>query len=478
MAISIRLSRIGATWGMVLPDSLLVKEYPRTRQMFLESHSLQQVIHLSKAFENVDHDVVILLVTAKVKVNKNVIAKIIPVGQKAIEKTPSEIIPLDYWENATFDYRYNLLLSDVIQALSDKLYSKSITYEQICETHEGIHTRHRRADIFPEVIVKFTQMHKPALIGQRSGDIVERYLLDWGGRYVNYNQKLATPNKKGMKPDLVNESWFNQPKLIIVRTGEQFKTCVDRDNFYLSNNLFSSFYSMKERLNPSYEYLCSLLNSNLLQKFLRIRIAPRFGDLYVETKIKHLELLPIRRIDFTTPQTEREVSVAEFVTDYEANHLDRIMKRIPLILGANQTDVIHDLLAYLAQQMIDLNKAKQVEMSRWLAWLEAQLGASVADFSGKSFIQGYLGDYQKGEDPQPWDKIVEQLEKSKNRKLMSVNVKDKTLQGKIRVEYEASLKVLRPIKEKLKGTDDLIDLIVYQLYGLTDDEIAIVEGRV
>ena len=48
------------------------------------------------------------------------------------------------------------------------------------------------------------------------------------------------------------------------------------------------------------------LNSNLLQRFLRLRIALRIGDLYIETKIKHLDELPIRRIDFTTPTDERE----------------------------------------------------------------------------------------------------------------------------------------------------------------------------
>lgn len=35
----------------------------------------------------------------------------------------------------------------------------------------------------------------------------------------------------------------------------------------------------------------------------------------------------------------------------------------------------------------------------------------------------------------------------------------------------------RPIKAKLAATDRLIDRIVYALYGLTEEEIAIVEGK-
>ena len=39
------------------------------------------------------------------------------------------------------------------------------------------------------------------------------------------------------------------------------------------------------------------------------------------------------------------------------------------------------------------------------------------------------------------------------------------------------LAVLRPIKAQLARTDALIDQVVYKLYGLTEEEIAIVEGR-
>jgi len=33
-----------------------------------------------------------------------------------------------------------------------------------------------------------------------------------------------------------------------------------------------------------------------------------------------------------------------------------------------------------------------------------------------------------------------------------------------------------PLKDRLAATDCLIDLIVYRLYGLTPEEVAVVEG--
>ena len=39
-------------------------------------------------------------------------------------------------------------------------------------------------------------------------------------------------------------------------------------------------------------------------------------------------------------------------------------------LELDESDVVHDLLAFLAEQMIELNKQKQAETKRFLGWLE------------------------------------------------------------------------------------------------------------
>jgi type II restriction/modification system DNA methylase subunit YeeA len=43
--------------------------------------------------------------------------------------------------------------------------------------------------------------------------------------------------------------------------------------------------------------------------------------------------------------------------------------------------------------------------------------------------------------------------------------------------FSDALNAITPLKTDIQATDDLIDQIVYKLYGLTDDEIAIVEGQ-
>ena len=46
-----------------------------------------------------------------------------------------------------------------------------------------------------------------------------------------------------------------------------------------------------------------------------------------------------------------------------------------------------------------------------------------------------------------------------------------------RRRYAAGLTKVLSLKRRLATTDRLIDLIVYRLYGLTEEEVGIVEGR-
>jgi hypothetical protein len=46
-----------------------------------------------------------------------------------------------------------------------------------------------------------------------------------------------------------------------------------------------------------------------------------------------------------------------------------------------------------------------------------------------------------------------------------------------RAEFEGSLGKLMPLRERIRQTDELIDVVVYELYALTEEEIRIVEGN-
>ncbi len=171
----------------------------------------------------------------------------------------------------------------------------------------------------------------------------------------------------------------------------------------------------------------------------------------------------------------------ELVKEHNADPLNKGW-RIPEGALWEQSDVVHDLLAFLAEQMIELNKAKQAKIAEFLEWLEVELevkpdkkgNTGIDALTGKTKLKNYLGDYQKGEETLPFDELWAILRKNKNR--IERNLSPTFMQD-VKRAYEESLSDLLPIKEKLRLTDRLIDQIVYRLYGLTEEEIRIVEER-
>jgi hypothetical protein len=147
-----------------------------------------------------------------------------------------------------------------------------------------------------------------------------------------------------------------------------------------------------------------------------------------------------------------------------------------------QSDVVHDLLAFLAEEMIRLNQEKQQEMKNFLSWLETELqvrpdeegNTGIDALTGKIKLKNYLGDYQKGEGELAFEELWEILKKNKNRIGRPLTHE---FMAELREAYERSLAKLRPIKERLRLTNALIDQIVYRLYGLTEEEIQIVESE-
>jgi hypothetical protein len=59
------------------------------------------------------------------------------------------------------------------------------------------------------------------------------------------------------------------------------------------------------------------------------------------------------------------------------------------IAEGERSDVVHDLLAHLAEEMIRMNKEKQEEIRGFLTWLEEFMGAKVDDLSNKTKVMAY-----------------------------------------------------------------------------------------
>ena len=134
-----------------------------------------------------------------------------------------------------------------------------------------------------------------------------------------------------------------------------------------------------------------------------------------------------------------------------------------------KSDVVHDFLAFLAEQMMELNRQKQQEVKGFLVWLEGYLGVKIEALTSRNKLTTY---YETD-----WDEFLEILKKN-NHKIPAADITRKQPTAKIQAEFEASRSKLNPIFERIRLTDTLIDQIVYKLYQLTDEEIRTVEESI
>ncbi len=51
--------------------------------------------------------------------------------------------------------------------------------------------------------------------------------------------------------------------------------------------------------------------------------------------------------------------------------------------------MVHDLLAHLAERMIEMNKEKNTEIKGFLRWLEGEIGAPVEELANKTALKEY-----------------------------------------------------------------------------------------
>ncbi len=335
---------------------------------------------------------------------------------------------------------------------------------------------------------------------------IGRYEVEWQGMWIKYGPWLAVQGE---------DKFFFSKRLLLQRivqkTPLRFLASYCEEPFINNTDILNAVYPGEDY---SLFFFTAIINSVLMPWFVAKENVNLLRQAYPKINVNNLADLPICRISFVTRITDRKKLTDQAKTHYwsyldtdntdvifhfvefrlmkehnpdaglvEKHNADPLNKAWAIPEGAlwEQSDVVHDILAFLAEQMIEMNKKKQKEIKAFLEWLEMQLkiqpdekgNAGVEVLIGKSQIKNYLGDYQKGEEHLSFEGFWRTL--NRNKKRIQTNLKSRETFEAIKKEYEKSLSKLLPLKEKLRKTDWLIDQIVYKLYGLNEGEIKTVE---
>lgn len=245
---------------------------------------------------------------------------------------------------------------------------------------------------------------------------------------------------------------------------------------------------LPKRANRDLYYLLALINSRFASWFYYYYVfnkAIRSMDMYDY----YLDKLPIPRIRWATPRVElerqsvrarqlagswvngpaRDPSGLSFTAFLKSELGTWVAAH--LTAKPQQGDVIYHLLADLAEQMIEMHNEKQTEAKGFLDWLAGYTGLPIEDWRLKTYVKAYW--------EHPWDELQRALRQNRKAiaKVSGRNVEGREALEAIQREFEQSVARLKPLLQRITGTDRLIDLIVYRLYGLTEEEVAIIEAE-
>jgi Alw26I/Eco31I/Esp3I family type II restriction m6 adenine DNA methyltransferase len=270
---------------------------------------------------------------------------------------------------------------------------------------------------------------------------VKRFLDAYGKDTKAYDHKYI---RIGYQRGSAIDNW----RRIIATIVEKDNFCSDTINYIVNPKEYNLFA------------ILALLNSSLWEWRFRLTSTNNHVNSY------EIDLMPMPPISFTTPEKERKEFFREAVKQYKGSKYEDILKWAEYELALSRNDTVHDFLTYLSEQMIELNKAKNEEIKGFLKWLEREIGAEINTLANKTAIKEY--------NDNDFNHLLDVLKKNKNK--ISADPTNRKFQEAIEKYFNESLSVLGPLKEKIRATDNLIDQIVYKLYGLTQGEIKLIEG--
>jgi hypothetical protein len=435
------LSSGKALVGEVIPKRLLTNEsYESLRKMLAVERHLSSAVDLGVAFEGVDNDAAIVIsgkspdrrgvTMLGSRINKTALV-FHSVPSSAFKTMPFHIVPVNSQAGA-------VRLAAAIAA------GQVVPLGDLAAIARGAECG----------------MNHPAISRLRTpGALLLIDHLDMDRHHVDHEGWFVDPSKMqaaALKP----VSLYRTVPKVLIRFLAAGLVAARDDVGYVTTNLVYHVACGSES-----SFLCAILCSRLLTFWYRTAFQNDEVK-FPHVQKSHLIRLPIRRIEFVTPEKERAVLLAQARPVYERSlkdgRTDAVLPFVADQLAAKpeRADVVHDLLAFLAEEMTALNSQKRAAAKQFLVDLGDFHGIDAHALKPKTRLDRF------------WK--LEAAEVLAHFRANALRLKDSD-EEKIRARFQSAKGRLLPLESHLAFTDDLIDEIVYRLYALTPDEIKTVK---
>lgn len=301
------------------------------------------------------------------------------------------------------------------KSLFDKIKSNKINLGEVVDVRNGIATKSGKNSFIsdsPE-----NENYKKLL---EAPDLY-RYGFNWPKRYINYNRELLHRPRK--------EETFLSEKILIQRVSPRLVCSFDNEKFYTFNSINNLILK-----NEGYDLktILGILNSKLMDFFYRRNYSLNAGYTITVTKA-NLDSLPI-----------------PILKNNEAS-LGNILAAVNFILGKSKEfqQAEDKFVNYLKSTYFMKKPSKKLQF-----WHELEFGGFIKELN-KGIKASNKVRVKEGFSPVP------ELSKKDEFEWMEL--------------FEENKQKTVELQREIEKTDREIDAMVYELYGLTEEEIGIVE---
>ncbi|PDW02984.1 Eco57I restriction-modification methylase domain-containing protein [Candidatus Viridilinea mediisalina] len=502
--------------SFIIPDAFAREKYAKSlREHILRSVKICEIMHFEglNVFKEVSRHCIIYVIRNE-KPDPDTTARVVsPLEVDQLLKIEGTILQQEWLQHESSQIRLNLAQGQ-IRNLITKMAHSAIRIGEFCYVMVGAttHSRDKKSFKKNDIVTKEPRGNAKKFF---DGSNMSRYRIVWDGRYIDYRKdEMYGPRvpKLFESPKIVIRDVTGANETLLVSYDDEglycdhLVTCVTYYENLEGTDALTSFqgYSRLSKPYPALQYVTALVASRAMTWYFReVFATSTLQGSYSHTYPQQIRAFPIRRIAFTTPDAERAARCADGLALYAAGQHTELLHFCKERLAADpeQSDVVHDLLAHLAQQMLDLHTQRAGALEDLLLDLEGVLEPE--------FLERLARLYTPPRPPPQGDKAVTARQSkyaaalaAATQQLGDLATRPLELRDDIGALSEAQWKWL--LKERLKhklgsmaelvkvyrtrqpaiaaldqriaATDHLIDQIVYALYGLSDEEIALVEG--
>jgi hypothetical protein len=437
--------------GMIVPKPLTYITSWKDIRSKIRDLDLTHIIDVSKAFKEVKLEQIIIIFG-----NSDASG---PVTTGYLEEDGS-LISEEIIVNEFNDRIYPIYRFGEVAELASKLEKYSVRLGDICRVWSGIGgiTEYLTKDTTKELIMKGASL-------KRYGYTEDLYYID--SSIPNASDMAEHKAKRVICQDIVAHIKSPMDHIEIMATVA--------DTGLLTQETVINF-SIPEDSGYGVLFLLTLINSKLASWYAYNLIFNK-AIRTMHFRPNYADYTPVRPILFITDPPVKDSLCQDLIKLYDNADFITLITSIKTFFPKNDdgefvafienatddeenSDVVHDFLAYLAQQMLDMNVKKQRLSREFLAWLDAETAGKLNDFRPKKYQEFWEYDF---------DEFYKWLRKNGENF-------GATEYGKLRSEFDKYKAELVALIGKINDTDRLIDDIVYILYGLTEEEIEIVEN--